>query len=178
MIYLRLFYEFFKIGLFAIGGGQATIPFLFDLSSRLQWFTVEELTDMIALSECTPGPIGVNMAAYVGLSVKGLLGSLCTTLGLVTPSVVIITIIACLASAFNEKLLVKTVIKYLKAASIGLICYAVVKVAKTALLDSEGSFLVLNTVFFVVLFVVVRCFRKVHPIVFLAIGAVFGILFL
>ena len=66
MVFLRLFYEFFKTGLFAIGGGMATIPFLYDMSDATGWFSYDDLANMIAVSESTPGPIGVNMATYVG----------------------------------------------------------------------------------------------------------------
>ena len=90
MIFLRLFWEFFKTGLFAIGGGMATVPFLFDISARTSWFTPSELANMIAISESTPGPIGVNMATYVGFETAGILGGLVATIGLVTPSVIII----------------------------------------------------------------------------------------
>lgn len=85
MMLLRLFWEFFKIGLFAVGGGMATIPFLYDLSDRTGWFTYTQLADMIAISESTPGPIGVNMATYVGYEMSGVLGSISTTLGFVAP---------------------------------------------------------------------------------------------
>ena len=76
MMLLRLFWEFFKIGLFAVGGGMATIPFLYDLSDRTGWFTHTQLADMIAISESTPGPIGVNMATYVGFEMSGIPGSI------------------------------------------------------------------------------------------------------
>ena len=87
MIFLQLFYEFFKTGLFAVGGGLATLPFLEDISQRTGWFTSAQLADMLAISESTPGPIGVNMATYVGFETAGILGSLCATVGLVMPSV-------------------------------------------------------------------------------------------
>ena len=94
MIYLLLFYEFFKIGLFAIGGGLVTVPFLFDLSASYGWFSAKELADMIAIAESTPGPLGVNMATYAGYNSAGLLGAVIATLGLVTPSVIVIILVA------------------------------------------------------------------------------------
>ena len=87
MIFLRLFFEFFKVGLFAIGGGLATIPFLSDMGARTGWFSAGDLANMIAISESTPGPIGVNMATYVGFHTGGVLGGAAATLGLVCPSV-------------------------------------------------------------------------------------------
>ena len=80
-VMFELFFEFFKIGLFAIGGGAVTIPFLFDLSDRFQWFSKQELIDMIAVSQATPGPIGVNMATYGGFLAGGIIGALCATIG-------------------------------------------------------------------------------------------------
>ena len=102
MIYLQLFWEFFKTGLFAVGGGMATIPFLYDLSDKTGWFTHNDLANMIAVGESTPGPIGVNMATYVGFLtgmresgiLTAILGAVTATLGLITPSVIVILIIA------------------------------------------------------------------------------------
>ena len=99
-IFLTLFLEFFKVGLFAVGGGLATIPFLYEMSAKTGWFTYEELANMIAVSESTPGPMGINMATYVGFETSGILGSICATIGLVTPSVIIILIIAKALQAF------------------------------------------------------------------------------
>ena len=92
MIYLQLFFEFFKAGLFAIGGGMATLPFLYDISDKTGWFTYGQLADMVAISESTPGPIGVNMATYVGFTTAGISGSVIATLGLITPSIIIIPV--------------------------------------------------------------------------------------
>ena len=99
-ILLILFYEFFKVGLFAVGGGLATIPFLSAMGEKLSWFTYAELADMIAISESTPGPMGINMATYVGYEVasqngiNGILGAVTATLGEVAPSIIVIMIIA------------------------------------------------------------------------------------
>ena len=90
MILLQLYWEFFLVGLFSMGGGMATVPFLFDLSERTGWFTSADLITMIAISEATPGPIGVNMATYVGYVSAGVPGSIIAPIGLATPAVVII----------------------------------------------------------------------------------------
>ena len=89
MVYLRLFFEFFRAGLFAVGGGLATLPFLYEISDKTGWFTHQQLADMVAISESTPGPIGVNMATYVGFTTGGLLGSVVATLGLIAPAAII-----------------------------------------------------------------------------------------
>ena len=94
MIFLKLFYEFFKVGLFAVGGGMATFPFLTDLADKTGWYTQQQLIDMIAIAESTPGPIGVNTATYVGFTIAGIPGAVIASLGLITPSFLIILIIS------------------------------------------------------------------------------------
>ena len=124
MIYLQLFFEFFKAGLFAIGGGMATLPFLYDISDKTGWFTYGQLADMVAISESTPGPIGVNMATYVGFTTAGISGSVIATLGLITPSIIIILIIAGFLKAFKDNKFVQDAFYGLRPASTGLIAAA------------------------------------------------------
>ena len=119
-MYLQLFFEFFKAGLFAVGGGMATIPFLYDISDKTGWFTHAQLTDMIAISESTPGPIGVNMATYVGFTSAGIPGSVIATLGLITPSIIVILIIAGFYNAFKNNKYVQSAFYGLRPASTGL----------------------------------------------------------
>ena len=116
MIYLLLFTEFFKIGLFAIGGGLVTVPFLFDLVDKYGWFTAKELADMIAISESTPGPLGVNMATFAGYNAGGIFGGLVATLGLVMPSVIIIILIAKLMAKYQCNTRVQTVLSGIRPA--------------------------------------------------------------
>ena len=94
MILIKLYFEFFKIGLFSIGGGLATLPFLQDLADKTDWLTASELVDMIAISESTPGAIGINTATFVGYKAGGVIGGITTTLGIITPSIIIILLIA------------------------------------------------------------------------------------
>ena len=111
MMYLQLFWEFFKTGLFAIGGGMATIPFLYDISGKTGWFSHMDLANMIAVSESTPGPIGVNMATYIGFITgmnqggvaTAILGAVTATLGLTTPSIIVILMIAAVLKSFRRK---------------------------------------------------------------------------
>ena len=134
MIFLQLFYEFFKTGLFAVGGGLATLPFLNDICQKYDWFTEQMLADMIAISESTPGPIGINMATYAGYQAAGLLGSIVATCSLVAPSIIVIVLIARFLSKFNEHPLVKSAFSGLRPAVTGLIAAAAVSVMKLALL--------------------------------------------
>ena len=191
MIYLRLFYEFFKIGLFAIGGGMATLPFLYDLSDKTGWFTHAELTNMIAVSESTPGPIGVNTATYVGFRVQGVPGSVVSTLGLIAPSIIVILIIAMFLKAFRDSRLVDAAFYTLRPASTGLIAAAGIPVLLTSMLwvDSISQLaagftwalvkwpaVALAAVIYV-LSNFVPWTKKLHPILFIAFAAVVGVVF-
>lgn len=192
MIFLELFWAFFKTGLFAVGGGMATIPFLYDISTATGWFTHNELANMIAVGESTPGPIGVNMATYVGfvtgMDVSGLptaiLGSVTATLGLVAPSFIVIMIVCMILKAFRNNKHVNAAFYGLRPASTGLIAAAGLSVAVTNLLP--GGLTALNAfnwkglILAVVLWVLTNKVKKVkslHPIVFILGSAVVGILF-
>lgn len=184
MLYLRLFFEFCKVGLFSVGGGLATIPFLTDLGERTGWFTPGQLADMIAISESTPGPMGVNMATYVGFTTGGLLGGVVATLGLIFPSVIIILIIAKFLQKFRQSKVVDGVFYGLRAASVALITAALLQVAKIALLYEGVSFGLSMfhwpaILLAVVLFLLLKFtpLKKLHPILLIAASAVVGVLF-
>ena len=131
MIYLKLFFEFFKVGLFAVGGGLSTFPFLEDLANKTGWFTMSDLLNMIAVSESTPGPIGVNMSTYAGVVTSGILGGLISTLGLITPSVIIILIVAKFLDKFRNNFYVESAFYGLRPAVLGLISAAGFSVFKS-----------------------------------------------
>lgn len=185
MIYLQLFWEFFKTGLFAVGGGLATLPFLSDIADKTGWFTHAQLADMVAVAESTPGPIGVNTATYVGFTTAGFPGSVIATLGLVTPSVLIILIIAILLKSFSDNAYVQTIFRLLRPVSVGLIVAAGLSVAQISLLNAtHAGWLDLLNYKAVALFVLLWIFiqyipktKKWHPIIFIGISAVLGILF-
>lgn len=189
MIYLRLFVEFFKTGLFAVGGGLATLPFLSDISNKTGWFSQSQLADMIAISESTPGPIGVNSATYVGFTTAGPLGSIVSTLGLVTPSFIIILIVAGFLKAFKENEIVKSVFYGLRPASTGLIASACWTVVTIALINIDafkqsGNLFDLISIKSLVLAILIflltnniKKTKKLHPIYFLALSAIIGIIF-
>ena len=184
MIFLQLFYEFFKTGLFAVGGGLATLPFLEDISQRTGWFTSAQLADMLAISESTPGPIGVNMATYVGFETAGILGSLCATVGLVMPSVIIIVLVSKVLEKFRTNTYVEAAFYGLRPASVAMVASAGIGVAMTTLLNLTASgFAVLRwrelvlAAVIVVLTNFVPKVKKFHPIVFIALAAAVGIIF-
>ena len=137
MTYLLLFYEFFKTGLFAVGGGMATLPFLYDMSARHpDWFSASQIADMVAVSESTPGPIGVNMATYVGFQVGSVPGAIVATIGLVTPSIIVILIVAAFLRSFRDSKLVNSVFYGLRPASAAMVAAAGLSVAGVPLLHS------------------------------------------
>ncbi len=185
MIYLRLYLEFFRTGLFAVGGGLATLPFLHDMALRTGWFSEAQLSDMIAVSESTPGPMGVNMATYVGFTTAGLPGSVCATLGLITPSILIILIIAISLDAFRDNTHVNAAFYALRPASTGLIAASGLSVLLMALWDGTGRTLLTcikwkGVILFLVLLVLTRwCprIKDLHPILFILASAVIGMLF-
>lgn len=186
MTFLTLFYEFFKVGLFAIGGGMATIPFLMDLAQTQPWFTPEQLTNMIAISESTPGPIGVNMSTYAGFNAAGILGGIVATFSLVLPSVIIICIISKFMQKFRSSKLVEDAFYGLRPASAAMIAGAMLEVLLSSLfhLDvfSSGApwYTAINyggVILFVVILVAAIFLKKLHPIVFILAGAAAGIIF-
>ena len=189
MIFLRLFWEFFQTGLFSIGGGLATLPFLYSMGDRTGWFTSGDVADMLAVSESTPGPIGVNMATYVGFRCAGIPGSLAATIGLVTPSVIVILLISAVLRAFRENKYVEAAFYTLRPASTGLIAAAgwsvlVLVLANVPAFQAGGGFLSLlrwpNILLFALIWVLtnlVKPLKKVHPAAFIALAAAAGILF-
>ena len=189
MLYLQLFWEFFKTGLFAVGGGMATLPFLYSMSDATGWFSHAQLADMIAVSESTPGPIGVNMATYVGFSTAGIPGAVVATLGLITPSVIIILIIARVLAAFRQNKYVDAAFYGLRPCSVGLIAAAGLLVVKISLFNAElyqqtGVLMnlfnwkaIILAAVLIVLTRYVKPLKKLHPVFFILGSAAVGALF-
>lgn len=189
MTFLWLFIEFFKAGLFAVGGGLATIPFLQDIARNYDWFTESQLTDMIAISESTPGPIGVNMATYAGYQagysvggpLLGILGGVVATLSLVLPSIIVILIIAGFLQKFKDNKMVKDTFYCLRPAVIGMLAVTLLGLIFPLFVNLSGAtfFEVIDIksiiLFALILFGVLK-FKK-HPILYIGIGALAGIIF-
>lgn len=196
-VYLTLFWEFFKTGLFAIGGGMATIPFLKAIGESTGWYTYTDLMNMLAVSESTPGPIGINMATYVGYTVGGPLGAVVATVGEITPSIIIVLIIAAILKNFRDNRYVEHAFYGLRPASTGLIgaaCAAVAFEVLTAInvqaveggiwnqfYLEPGSLLrwpqLALAALLLVLTNVVKPTKDLHPITFIALSAVVGVVF-
>ena len=194
---LRLYWEFFKTGLFAVGGGMATLPFLKDIGESTGWYTYGDLMNMLAVSESTPGPIGINMATYVGFTVGGIPGAVIATIGEVTPSIIVILIVAMMLKKFRDSKYVNNAFYGLRPASTGLIGAACVTVILEVLtgfrvtavggtllsgihLAGESLFNLRGLLLAAVLLVLTNWVKPVknwHPIVFIALSAVVGIVF-
>lgn len=179
---IQLMIEFFKTGLFAIGGGPATIPFLMDMAEKYPWFSMQELSDMIAISESTPGPIGVNMATFAGFKTAGIPGGILATLSLVVPSIIIIVIIAKFLDGFQENKIVKAVFWGIRPAVTALIAVAVINLIKVSLFAEEAGQLVLrykSAILCVIVFALLQWkkLKKMHPAMWFLIAAVVGIVF-
>ena len=180
MIYLILAYEFFKIGLFSIGGGMATLPFLMDLTNKYDWFTVSELTNMVAISESTPGPVGINMATYAGYNAAGVPGAFVATLALTAPALIIIVLIAKFLENFSENKNVKAAFYGIRPAVAALIGYAVwelLKIAIVSVVEGNVQVNVVNVTVCGVTFALlqVKKLGKLHPLVWIAAGACVGV---
>jgi chromate transporter len=179
MIYFQLFFEFFKTGLFAVGGGLATIPFLREIAEKYDWYTQNELTLMIAISESTPGPLGINMATYAGFSTAGILGGLIATLALVLPSVIIVLIVSKFMKRYGESRITQGMFWVLRPSAVGLIAAAtgtllMLSITNAGVIEPvfTGLYLIITTLCFI------NEYKKIniHPIAFIAVGAVAGII--
>jgi len=168
MIYLLLFWEFFKIGLFAIGGGLVTVPFLFDLSETYQWFTSQELTDMIAIAQSTPGPVGINMATFAGFKTAGIGGALLATLGEILPSMIVIYVIAGMLARWRENKYVNQVLASIRPAVLALILFAGWHLAGAMIVNYK------EVIFLFILLIAMRLY-KTSAIFYIIISAVIGI---
>ncbi len=185
MMLIRLYLEFFKIGLFSIGGGLATLPFLSNLVDKYEWLTASELIDMIAISESTPGAIGINTATFVGYESSGIIGGIVATLGIITPSIIIIILIAHYFKKFNEKPIVQGAFLGIRPAVTGLIASVGFEVLRLSVLNvnlyTTSSKLIdliniKESILFISMFVLINKYKK-HPVLYIIFAAIIGIVF-
>ena len=197
MIYLRLYWEFFKTGLFSVGGGMATVPFIQNMGASFDWFTPAQLADIIAVAESTPGAFGINMATYVGYSVGlaqggaplwGVLGGLIASLGLITPSIIVILIVARVLEKFRKNRYVEAAFYGLRPASVGMIAAAGLSIVLmsfcgiSSVLEIDANVAVdwRHLVLAAIILVATRWIpkvKKLHAIWFILFSAVAGVVF-
>lgn len=179
MIEIKLFLEFFKIGLFTFGGGYASLPFLFDISHCYHWFSEIELTQMIAISGLTPGPVGLNMATYAGFKTLGLKGAIISSFALVLPMLIIATQVFRLLKKFSSNRYVQSVLNVLRPTSCALISYVGIKLIYNLVLNKNLNFSSINfDALFVLLILFLMTFKfKRNPVIYMSTAGIAGVIF-
>ena len=167
-LFIQLFLQFFHVGVFSFGGGYATLPFLYDIAEKYHWYSAKQLTDMLAISSITPGPIGVNVATFAGFANCGILGSLIATTAIILPSYIIVTIVYKVLDKFRTNRNVKGAIRGLKPAGCALLSAVGIKLLFTSNLHLLGTLIL-------VAFVVASLKQKHDPLFYLGISAVLGL---
>lgn len=170
MLYLQLFYEFFKIGSLSFGGGYATIPFLYHISQTYQWFTPDDLEKMIAIASITPGPVGMNMATFSGLQTSGIVGSLIATAGIAIPALIIVIFVSKLLNKFSDNFYVKAAIYGSKPASCALLASVAINLMRSNIINIPAAIIF-------VLFLLISLRIKKDPLFYLASTGLIGFIF-
>lgn len=184
MTFFYLFIEFFQIGLFSIGGGMATVPFLLDLANRYDWYTASEFANMVAISQSTPGPVGINMATYAGYQAGGVLGAFVATGALVLPALFIIILIAKFMANFSDHPTVKSIFGGIRPVVAALILYAVWELCLLSLFYTDNSntnIPILNNILLCVMIFFLLQHKKLkdlHPLIWILLGAICGVIIL
>lgn len=168
-IYLLLFIQFFKIGVFSFGGGYATLPFLYDISEKFHWYGINQLTDMLAVSSLTPGPVGVNMATYAGFTTSGVIGALTATFAIMLPSFIIVSVVFKILDKFKSNLYIRSIVKALKPAGCALLSAVGIKLIFTSNLHLIGSLIL-------IVFLISGFIKKRDPIFYLGVSALIGLI--
>lgn len=167
-LFIQLFLQFFHVGVFSFGGGYATLPFLYDIAEKYHWYSAKQLTDMLAISSITPGPVGVNVATFAGFATSGILGSLIATTAIILPSYIIVTIVYKVLDKFRTNRNVKGAIRGLKPAGCALLSAVGIKLLFTSNLHLLGTLIL-------VAFIVASLKQKHDPLFYLGISAVLGL---
>jgi chromate transporter len=174
-----LFAQFFKIGLFSIGGGYATLPFLYEMANKEEWLSAEKIGDMLAVAQSLPGAIGVNLSVYTGFQCAGIPGGLIAALGLVSPSIILVIVIARLLSAFKENALVSSLFSGFRPAGAGLLSAAALGALSISLVNSAAETWTAmprwrECLLFAAIFLLIRLLKQ-HPVVYIALAGVIGV---
>lgn len=165
----QLFLRFFHVGVFSFGGGYATLPFLYDIADKFHWYSAKQLTDMLAISSITPGPVGVNVATFAGFTTAGILGSLVATTAIILPSYIIVTIVFKVIDKFRTNKNIKGAIRGLKPAGCALLSAVGIKLLFTSNLHLLGTLILLG-------FLILSIKKKQDPLFYLGISAILGLI--
>ena len=169
MILIHLFVEFFKIGMFSFCGGYATIPFLYHISQVYNWYSIDELTQMVAVASITPGPVGINVATYAGLKSAGLLGSALATVAEMLPSLFLVIIVSKLLKKFSDNFYVKSIIETLKPISCALLTSVAIGLLKPEIKDLKAMILL-------AFLLLISWKSKKDPLFYIALAALIGVI--
>lgn len=169
MILLELFINFFHIGVFSFGGGYATLPFLYEIAENHSWYSIDDLTNMIAVSSITPGPVGINMATFAGFKTEGILGSLIATTAIILPSLIFVVLVSKVLNKFCDNKFVKSIIYVLKPLGCGLLAATGVNLLIKNNLNVAGAI-------FLLILIYVSTRKKLSPIFYLGSGAILGLI--
>ena len=165
----QLFLQFFHVGVFSFGGGYATLPFLYDIADKFHWYSAKQLTDMLAISSITPGPVGVNVATFAGFTTSGILGSLVATSAIILPSYIIVTIVFKVIDKFRTNRNIKGAIRGLKPAGCALLSAVGIKLLFTSNLHLLGTLILLG-------FLILSIKKKQDPLFYLGVSALLGLI--
>ena len=165
----QLFLQFFHVGVFSFGGGYATLPFLYDIADKFHWYSAKQLTDMLAISSITPGPVGVNVATFAGFTTAGILGSLVATSAIILPSYIIVTIVFKVIDKFRTNINIKGAIRGLKPAGCALLSAVGIKLLFTSNLHLLGTLILLG-------FLILSIKKKQDPLFYLGVSALLGLI--
>ncbi len=165
----QLFLQFFHVGVFSFGGGYATLPFLYDIADKFHWYSAKQLTNMLAISSITPGPVGVNVATFAGFTTAGILGSLVATTAIILPSYIIVTIVFKVIDKFRTNRNIKGAIRGLKPAGCALLSAVGIKLLFTSNLHLLGTLILLG-------FLISSIKKKQDPLFYLGISAILGLI--
>jgi chromate transporter len=178
MTLLMLFARFFKIGLFAVGGGYATLPFLYEIANKEAWLSVEKIGDMLAVAQSLPGAIGVNLSVYTGFQRSGIPGGLIAALGVISPSIILAIVIARILNTFKESSLAAALFSGLRPAGAGLLSAAALGVLAVSLLNPAAETLAgmprwREWALFAAIFLLIRLLKR-HPVVYITLAGLAG----
>ena len=169
MIYLCLILEFLKIGLFSFGGGYATVPFLYQIATTFHWYTLQELSEMIAISSITPGPVGINVATYAGFKTAGLIGAVLATISEIVPALFIVIFVSKVLKHFKDNFYVKNTVEILKPTGCALLTGVTLQLLREHIRDIKAILLLL--------ILLAICWKtKKSPLLCMIIAATIGII--
>ena len=170
-ILIKLYFVFLKIGTFSFGGGYAMLPFMQrEIVENNCWISMSQFSDIIGISQPPPGPVAINSATFVGYKVGGVAGSVVATLGVITTSFILVTIINKILDKFKESITVKAMLAGMRPILIALIIYAFIDLAKESYVD-------LKSIIITIIIGIILVSKKVHPILVIVIAAILGLIF-